>query len=73
MKATNTLRELLSLREGEAIRCGNAGENRGAVFRFTNRMRRHYPNPSVAFKYDGNWGSARTVDCTLIPNGDPMS
>lgn len=72
MKATNKLSELLSINEGEAIRCGNPGENRGAVFRFTNLMRKHYPNPTIASRYDSNWRNARTVDCTLIPKGDPM-
>lgn len=47
--------------EGQAIKCKN--ENSGKVYRYTEGVKRHYPNPEIASSWDPNWGKFETVNC----------
>ncbi len=62
----------LQFTEGSSIRCRN-DPKRGAIYRYSNGKRFHYTNPTVAGRFDPNWGSAKAVDCSRITEGASLS
>lgn len=55
--------------EGQAVKC-NAYEP--AIYRFTNKTIRLYPNPDIAASWDRNWSSPIVVNCAYFSRGDDM-
>jgi hypothetical protein len=65
-----------TLNPGQAVQCNGTDTlvGAGAVYRFdgTNKLR-HYPSPTIAGSWDGNWRARVRIDCTPFSKGDTMA
>ena len=61
----------VALTEGLAVKCADKPSN--AVFRYTAKEIRHYPDPTIASSWDPVWRQFKNIDCTGIKVGTPMA
>jgi len=57
--------------EGTSIRCLDDSKP-GAVYHYLSGQRFHYTSPSVASRFDSKWRSAKAMNCSRIPEGNPL-